>query len=88
MKINLKYYFSLFLVAILTVTDSECQLNQSITGELDLKDSGRSIENVIRLYISGSNYEAIKAITGEKVTVKAQLLIINSDTLVPEAVDT
>jgi spore coat protein H len=55
---------------------------------LNLRDPGRGIENSILVRISGSDYENIKATTGQKIIVKASTLIINGDTLVPEEINT
>jgi spore coat protein H len=56
--------------------------------ELNLTDSGRKIENSISLFTYESNYEAIKATSGEKVNVKAKALIINEDSIDAEKIST
>jgi spore coat protein H len=56
--------------------------------ELNLTDSGRNIENIIRLYTPESNYNAISANTGRKIEVKALALIINEDTVKADKIST
>lgn len=45
--------------------------------ELDLTDKGLKIENRIDLTAEASNYENVRALTGEKVQLKASSVIIN-----------
>jgi len=73
---------------ILATTDSNCQLTQPEDEKLNLTDLGCKIENSISLNITALDYEEIKAVTGKKAVVKARLLIINGDTLVPEEIVT
>jgi len=55
---------------------------------LILADKGLTIENSIELITSKSKYNAIKTITGNKISVPAEYLIINNDTLIPEEIST
>lgn len=59
-----------------------------IIDSLNLRDSGRKIENIIDLYTSPSGYESIKAVTGKKILVNTRLLVINGDTIEPERINT
>jgi len=56
--------------------------------ELHLTDSGRKIENFIRLYTSESNYTAIKATAGRKIKIETPFLIINNDSIDAEEINT
>jgi len=55
---------------------------------LILEDKGLTIENSIELITSKSKYNAIKTITGNKIPVPVEYLIINKDTLIPEEIST
>ncbi len=79
---------SVQILLILATSVSNCQVPQNEYEKLDLADQGFKIENSLSLNISSSDYEGIKAVTGTKTVVKARLLLINGDTLVPEEIIT
>jgi spore coat protein H len=54
----------------------------------DLKDRGRKIENVISFFTTSYIQTVIEDTSGEKRIIRPQLLIINSDTVVPEEIST
>jgi spore coat protein H len=87
MNHNLKFVFTI-LFPLLTIAISNSQPIQSDDEKLNLTDLGRKIENSICFNTSNSTYEYIKAITGQKISVKATLLVINGDTLDPEEINT
>jgi spore coat protein H len=82
---SLKYILS-FLVLIRT--NSYSQVIEKDNLNPDLLNSDRKIENIIRLYISDSQYENLRSTTGEKVNIKSKILIINGDTLKPKDIST
>jgi spore coat protein H len=88
MNLNLKFVFSVLLFSPLVISNSNSQPVQSNDDKLNLTDLGRKIENSISFNITNSNYENIKATTGQKISVKATALIINGDTLDPEEINT
>lgn len=88
MNLNLKFVLSVFLFSLLVISYSSSHPLQSDDDKLNLTDSGRRIENSVSFNTSNSNYEKIKAISGQKISVKATLLIINGDTLYPEEIST
>ena len=69
------------LFCFLTIPVSNGQETNIDFDTLNLKDTGCQIQNTIFLSISGSDYNAISAITGEKITVNPRILTINADTL-------
>jgi spore coat protein H len=86
-------YLGLKLLCLLTfhllsIFISYGQTIQSDYAKLNLSDKGYKIENTISLYISRSDFENIKTVSGRKISVKAKLLIINSDTLNPVEIKT
>jgi spore coat protein H len=86
MNLILKFVLSALLFSPGVISDS--QPIQSNDEKLNLTDLGREIENSISFNTTHSNYENIKAITGQKVRVKATVLIINGDTLEPVEINT
>ncbi|MCJ7449690.1 MAG: CotH kinase family protein [Bacteroidales bacterium] len=88
MNLSLKYFVSGLFFTTLVSFNSNAQLNQTNNDQLNLIDLGRRIENYISFYTSKFSYEAIKATTGQKISVKATALIINGDTLDPEEIST
>jgi len=91
MNFDLKYLLPVILLPILGSFNPDHQLTKHIQTndyELNLVDSGRKIENTIRLYTSESNYNAIKANTGRKIEVKTSAMIINEDTVVVDKIST
>lgn len=56
--------------------------------ELNLTDRGLSIGNIISIYTSKSGYESIKGTGGSKVSIRATSVIVNSDTLSSEKINT
>jgi spore coat protein H len=75
-----------FLFLILTC--SKGQVTQKDNYCLDLTNTDRKIENIIRLYISDSQYENLRSTTGEKVNIRSRILIINGDTIKPKDIST
>jgi hypothetical protein len=69
-------------------TSSHGQVNQKDNYNLDLTNTEGKIENIIRLYISDSQYENLRSTTGEKVNIKSSILIINGDTIKPKEIST
>jgi spore coat protein H len=55
---------------------------------LNLTDLGRTIENMIRLDLSDSQYDALRATTGEKIDIRTGFVVINGDTIKPEEIST
>jgi spore coat protein H len=72
----------------LILTNSFGQEIQKDNYSLDLINTGSKIENIIRLYISGSQYENLRSTTGEKVNIRSRLLTINGDTIKPKNIST
>lgn len=56
--------------------------------DLNLKDTGQEIENSIKLYITGKEYNALKTSKGRKINLNPQLLIINKDSIAVEKIRT
>ena len=69
-------------------TSSYGQVNQKDNYNLDLTNTERKIENIICLYISDSQYENLRSTTGEKVSIRSTILIINGDTIKPKDIST
>jgi spore coat protein H len=88
MRFYLKYGLSVLLLIIICIPYSRSQTGQSDGVTLKLADSDRKIENCISFTTSRSDHENIKAITGQKILVKAGFLLINGDTIEPEAIST
>lgn len=87
----LKLPFLLLLLLLLSPiisSNPDIPLVQTNDDTLDLRDSGRKIENTISLYTSNSNYESLKDITGRKIKVETHTLIINGDSLVAAGINT
>jgi spore coat protein H len=76
------------VLLILIGTNSYNQTIKEDHFDLDLGNRGRNIENIIRLNVSGSEYEKILSITGEKVLISTRRIIINGDTLKPDEIST
>jgi spore coat protein H len=87
MNHNQKTGFLMLLFIIMSISNSIGQAEQS-NDKLNLTDQGRKIENSVSFNITESNYEHIKATTGQKIIVKATMLIINGDTLEPAEIRT
>jgi spore coat protein H len=77
----------MLLFIIMSISNSIGQAKQS-NDKLNLTDQGRKIENSVSFNITESNYEHIKATTGQKIIVKATKLIINGDNLEPAEIRT
>jgi spore coat protein H len=73
---------------VLIRTNSYSQVIEKDIYNLDLINSERKIENVIRLYISASQYEKLSISTGEKFSLRSSLLLINGDTIKPKDIST
>jgi spore coat protein H len=69
------------LYCLLTIPLSNGQETNTDFDTLSLKDTDCHIQNTICLYISGSDYEAITAVSGGRIAVNPKLLTINADTL-------
>jgi spore coat protein H len=87
-NLYLKFFFMVFFCSPLISSYSKNYLVQTDGDTLNLSDSDRKIENTISLFISRSEYQAIKVTTGVKTIVKAIALIINGDTLRPDEINT
>jgi spore coat protein H len=74
----------LFLICIASYS----QLIQKDISNPDLVNRGRKIDNIIRLYISDSQYESLGSTTGEKVKLRSRMVIINGDTIKPKEIST
>lgn len=85
---DLKIFLPIFLFLQFLYTNSNSQPVQTNSDTLNLTDRGRKIENSISLFISRSDYRAIKATTGGKVTAKPLTLIINGDSINANVVNT
>jgi spore coat protein H len=85
---NLKFFLSIIVLPALFNAGFSNLPVRSNDEDLNLTDSGRKIENTINLFTSRSNYEDIKTSVGVKTNVKAEVLIINGDTLEPEGIIT
>jgi len=88
MNLNLKLILSISLFSTILISNSNSQTTQKFDDTLVFIESERKIENSISFNTAYTNYEKIQAITGEKISVTATMLIINRDTLVPEAIST
>jgi spore coat protein H len=73
---------------LLVISNSTGQSVQSNDDKPNLTDLGRKIENRVSFTTSNSTYEKIQATGGQKIRVKATILIINGDTLEPEEIST
>ena len=60
----------------------------SANDELDLKDTGRSIENKIKIFVSDAEYRTIKAVNGYKVSPKKPIAIFNGDSITVKDIHT
>jgi spore coat protein H len=78
---------SLFLTSAFAVNVSG-QVVQSQDYLLNLQAAGLNIENTISMDLSASEYEIIKSVTGEKISVRPDNLIINGDTLKHDDIST
>ncbi|MDP3446241.1 MAG: CotH kinase family protein, partial [Ignavibacteria bacterium] len=86
MSKSLIYLLLLFLFQCLLQTRSYCQ---SFPAEnLNLSDSGRSIENTIIMDMSHSQHDALRATTGGKIDIRTRFVIINGDTIKPKKIST
>lgn len=88
MNINIKSGLLFLLFSFASFWYSQSQPVQKKDHSLQLKDTGRRIENSVSFVTSKSNYEKIRAVTGKKILVKTGYLIINGDTIVPEEIMT
>jgi spore coat protein H len=70
--------FSCVILVSYSSNNQQVQINEY---QLNLVNTGRTIENSISLYTTRFDYEAIHDTTGEKTRVKVLKLIINGDTL-------
>jgi spore coat protein H len=87
-NLNLKKFLLIFLFLQFLYTNANSQPVQTNSDTLNLTDRGRKIENSISLFISRTDYQAIKATTGRKVTAKPLSLIINGDSVNANTVNT
>jgi spore coat protein H len=55
---------------------------------LNLSDSGKTIENSISLYLTELQLDALSATTGEKIDITTGTVVINGDTIKPEEIST
>jgi spore coat protein H len=69
-------------------SNSYSQVIQKDNSQPDLINEGGEIENIIRLYISDSEYNSLRSTTGEKVNIKSRITIINRDTVKPKDIST
>jgi len=79
-----QYYIGVLLqtfFCLLAIPVSSGQDAKAGFDSLNLKDTGRQIQNTVCFYISGADYRRISEITGEKITINPKLLTINRDTL-------
>jgi spore coat protein H len=83
MNTNLKSGFSVILFSCYSFQCTQSQPVQESDHTLQLKDTGRKIENSVSFTTSKSNYEKIRAVTGKKILVITGFLIINGDTIEP-----
>lgn len=88
MNLNLRLLFSILLILLLTCINENILLSQQNEDNLNLTDSVKKIENAIWLYTSKSEYENIKAISGNKISLKKITAVINGDTVEPERIAT
>lgn len=84
MDLKLRFFllFGFFTISVNSF-NQPVQTNDTI---LSLVDSGRKIENSINIFTTESVYNNIKAITGNKIIVKATILVINGDTIKPDRI--
>lgn len=87
-KQNLRFCVLVFSLHMIVSPVTNSQAGHPDHNQLNLKDTGENIENTILLNTSEANYNVIKEITGRKVNVKASLLKINGETLIPEQIRT
>ena len=88
MSFDLKYSFLIISFSLAIIPFCMGQTERLTVDTLKLVDSEREIENCISFTTSRSNFEYIKAITGQKVSVETGFLIINGDTIEPEEIGT
>lgn len=88
MKHNSKSAFTTLTAILLFCTEYSYCLPETRSGELNLTDKGKSIENSISFFTSKSEYENLKLKGGEKIYLKNSRIIINGDTLLAEDINT
>ena len=88
MNKGLKYLLLTIIFMIVTYYKTYSQVVQANEYYLTLADSDRKIENTISIDLSKSEIESVQAITGEKVNIRTNNLIINGETLKPEDIST
>jgi spore coat protein H len=88
LHLNLKFFILILLSPAFISSGSGNQPAQTGDDKLNLIDQGKTIENSISLYTSKSNYQAVKAINGDKVNVKTEVLLINGDSVKAERINT
>lgn len=69
------------LKTTLLVTITSSLLAYTNDGDLELKDQGKSIENVIEIYLSVNEFARVKKINGNKITLRNPQAIINGDSV-------
>ena len=82
---GLKYLSLIVVCTSLIFKTAEGQISEN-EGGLNLVDSGRRIENSIRIFTSGSTYRTVQNSKGQKLNLKTTDLIINGDTLIPQKI--
>ena len=87
---NLKFFILVLLLLIPISSYTVCQQNQNKDYDLllSLNDNGQLIEDSIKLYITGREYNSIKVNSGIKIDVKPRTIIINEDSVSAEKVKT
>jgi spore coat protein H len=78
----------IFIAAQIFCYHAISQVNQSNELVINLTDLNRSIENTINMDLSNKQYQFIQSVTGEKVDIKTNKLIINGDTISPKEINT
>lgn len=78
MNVNSLFTLCCTLSIIATTSSVIAQYDQSLK-ELELEDRGKKIENTIEIYTSKGEYNRIKAIDGNKISIKKTFVIINGD---------
>lgn len=79
---------ALFAVFLLPLYSSVSAQAVQYGEGLNLEDRRLRIDNIISIYTSKSGYESIKGTGGGKVNIKATAVIVNTDTLASEKINT
>ena len=73
MKQDLRFRLIVIFFLFIFNSNSGGQENQTVISELDLTDKGLKIENRIDLTVDPSNYENVRALTGERFSLRQVL---------------